>query len=1466
MKKSNVIGAISVTLFLAVLVVYSFIYTPKGTIKEYISTLEKVKPVSVAIIDTGLNLEKVNSDRVLNPYNVLDDSTNVEDINGHGSIIAELICNNTNDLVSIVPIKVVGEEENTSIENVCKGLRYAIDQGVDIINLSMNTNVYSSNVGDLETLVKEAEEKGIKVVVSAGNTSSDVKYLYPANFKSAYVVGAAVSSNEAYKYSNYGKTVDYSCFGTYNNTIGTSFSCAYVSSIIADLESAETKNVELVLNKFSNAMSKSDYGKYLDIADMQHGEDNGKENSQYLGGVVKSDYNLKSNIFDLDWENMENDELNHYLLDTDIEYVGALLNSLSPEELEKIKSKVEILNTEAWHGDYSYSDKDNLYVLSSETTTSYVDYCISEFKKRDNQMFISEWYSQTSNGVFYMSSPDRNKIYKYVVSGMYGKYSIAGAGPNCGTGMGITVSTYRDNGLSYSGEFTHPIPVSLYANIPTIRARYQDYYLQDGTFVRSETNYDYDKHFGGDAGYYIGYHINFNNYINRRVGYHSEDNGVTALNANGGGGTSNENAYVADYLGRVWEERSSVNFNKLVFGYADVWYNTSVKYSNDKSTYKYKRIPDLYFPINESTLNSNSGTFTLQVSPMHSFGTYWYEELNGSLCVWSDIPEFVFGLTPNTYTINYNGNGATGGSVASQTVDFGNNWTLRDGFTKTGYHLKGYAVVRASDNAIFCGSKGWQSEYGWAHPEKWTIYSAGSTWTMDEAWANTSSDVLNDTFTFCAQWEPNTYLQKVYVRYQNADGSWGSYSPVINKNYDYGSTVSWSRAADSAYKVASISYTVTSANTKYVSVYRNSYKQTINYYYNKASGLYNSPTHTKTSLGSKTWSQLYGTTFNALGYKAAWGNVTGYHWSSIDKNSWTVTGNASTNSFYYPNKYRLYVDVAGGTGTNGNYDMEYGTSINLGTPSRIGWTFKGWQIITNNSTNSSLSSNTFTMGYNNSYKYQSYVAVPTVKIIANWQDSSAPAGNDTILKATNPTKTTTYASVTASTSKADTPWVNNNVLLTFTSKDNESGLSGLGIYEKITSGWKAVSSKTLSGATTAQSITYTDSKEGSYTYYGKATDNASATYGSPANKITSTAELTVHIDKTAPVYKEELLTTGIKHGSLPHGMTTGGVVVDTETGDVNISELSSKITVEVSDENSTLADSTDTSGIKKVTLVVYDSDYVTDSDVYTNIYKAGTGKDALVSALKYKEYDMTAEVDSIEKNSAGAIYEAVYAVTTNLYEDFKTSASLKYFIVAVDNAGNENKVYSAEDEAISNISIFAYITRDAKDLDDGSDNFLCGDGGTLHIVTYGYVDELDIDFPSKLLKASLLDAERAQGEHPLGTTQKDNTEYVEGAILDPTITLTGDCQRNYDYPFVVPLYLGDESIGFLTKASTWTAENPVCDLTELLTFETGYKHTNTMSGTATATAQAKAKCYVGTNDNGETKLTDKFHTHIIAPD
>lgn len=642
------------------------------------------------------------------------------------------------------------------------------------------------------------------------------------------------------------------------------------------------------------------------------------------------------------------------------------------------------------------------------------------------------------------------------------------------------------------------------------------------------------------------------------------------------------------------------------------------------------------------------------------------------------------------------------------------------------------------------------------------------------------------------------------------------------------------------------------------------YNQTLHWYYYYAGGSYDSPGHAWGYLGDKVYSQTYGTWFDAVSKWNDWGNVAGYHYWCMNSNGWTVTGEGETNAHYYPNKYRVNVNVNGGSGTNGNFDMEYGTFINLGTPTRTGWKFTGWTITYNNSTNSTLSGNQFVMGYSNTYPYQDYMAEPSVKIIANWQDVTAPNASDTILTATNPAKTTVYATVTGKSPVAETPWVNNNVLLTFSSRDYESGLSELGIFEKITSGWNAVVTKKLSGETSVQTTSYTDSAEGSKIYYGKATDNAHATSGNPANKTASTAQLTVHIDKTAPTCTD--FYSG--KGTLGNGLTSNEPVVDAEadTGVItDVGELKSSVTAQIDDRKN---GSTDVSGIKKVTLVVYDSDYLTQTseDIYNSIYRQGTNKNSLISAMKYKEYDMSVKDSTVQKNGAGAVYSAFYTSNANWYEDFKGSANLKYFIVALDNAGNENMVYKT-DESVLNISIYAYITRDAKDLDDGTNNFLCGDAGTLHIVTYGYCDELDIDFPAAMLKGALLDVERGQTAHNLGTTQKDNSEAVENAMLDPVITLTGDCQRNYDYKFIIPLYLSDESIGFLTKASTWTAENPVYDLTPIVTYETGYKTTSSQTGAqAKAMAEASATCYVGTNDSGDTKITNQFHTHIIAPD
>ena len=189
-------------------------------------------------------------------------------------------------------------------------------------------------------------------------------------------------------------------------------------------------------------------------------------------------------------------------------------------------------------------------------------------------------------------------------------------------------------------------------------------------------------------------------------------------------------------------------------------------------------------------------------------------------------------------------------------------------------------------------------------------------------------------------------------------------------------------------------WTVTGDKTFSLYYYPNSYTQTINFYKHTASGTYTGPTYKNELLGSKTYSALYGTTFNASNNKAAWGNVEGCHWWKIDKYnntySWTVEKAVSLNSYYYPNTYRLIIDLNNGTdwnasdSTNTGYNMEYGTSISLAVPNRDGYSFNGWEIVVDNSNESSLSDNVFTMGYNRNYPYQDYTVTETVRVQARW--------------------------------------------------------------------------------------------------------------------------------------------------------------------------------------------------------------------------------------------------------------------------------------------------------------------------------------------------------------------------------------------------------------------------------------------------------------------------------------------------
>lgn len=176
------------------------------------------------------------------------------------------------------------------------------------------------------------------------------------------------------------------------------------------------------------------------------------------------------------------------------------------------------------------------------------------------------------------------------------------------------------------------------------------------------------------------------------------------------------------------------------------------------------------------------------------------------------------------------GSNAVAGGSCGQSYVSGFSVTYASNTTANSY------VKMACDSKTFTIKNPTRTGYIF---DGWTVAGTGITQT-DNGTSTTFTKSQAGNMTITANWKPISYRQIVKVRYQNTDGSWGNYSDVINKDYNYDSTVSWSRAADAVYQAASISYIVKGANTKYVDVYRNLYLQTVKVRYQNADGSWGS--------------------------------------------------------------------------------------------------------------------------------------------------------------------------------------------------------------------------------------------------------------------------------------------------------------------------------------------------------------------------------------------------------------------------------------------------------------------------------------------------------------------------------------------------------------------------------------------------------------------------------------------------
>ena len=253
--------------------------------------------VTVAVVDSGIipnhpdlkdNLLQGadfvggNNNYPVKDYNMTDndptDETIKENGGSHGTHCAGIIGAVTNNSigvagvnwnVDILPVRALGANGTGSSWDIAEGVYYAVDQGVDVINLSLG----GANSSELsQDYVEYAKQNDVVVVAAAGNEGMHPIF-YPARYDYTIAVGATDVNNQITDYSNYGPKLDIvapggsssnpiaSTWGYYNNgdpvatykgIQGTSMAAPYVSGIAALLISNGVTSVQEIKDRLKS--------------------------------------------------------------------------------------------------------------------------------------------------------------------------------------------------------------------------------------------------------------------------------------------------------------------------------------------------------------------------------------------------------------------------------------------------------------------------------------------------------------------------------------------------------------------------------------------------------------------------------------------------------------------------------------------------------------------------------------------------------------------------------------------------------------------------------------------------------------------------------------------------------------------------------------------------------------------------------------------------------------------------------------------------------------------------------------------------------------------------------------------------------------------------------------------------------------------------------------------------------------
>ena len=175
---------------------------------------KKLPEVIVAVMDTGLNTaNRYLKGRYIDGYNFLNNTTDYNDDQYHGTEVSGVIADGTSSNVKILPLKVMDNQGDGKMQDTARAIYYALDHGADVINLSLSGDDKNHTFHSLDDAIAEAVSRGVVVIVAAGNHDGDASFRYPANKDNVITITSVNKNNSLGLLANYGAVIDFALPG-----------------------------------------------------------------------------------------------------------------------------------------------------------------------------------------------------------------------------------------------------------------------------------------------------------------------------------------------------------------------------------------------------------------------------------------------------------------------------------------------------------------------------------------------------------------------------------------------------------------------------------------------------------------------------------------------------------------------------------------------------------------------------------------------------------------------------------------------------------------------------------------------------------------------------------------------------------------------------------------------------------------------------------------------------------------------------------------------------------------------------------------------------------------------------------------------------------------------------------------------------------------------------------------------------